>query len=285
MGEGAGQEGDKTLAQKDIRFARTIQRLQRVVVAELEKVGIIHLFTLGYRDDDLLSFKIQLNNPSKIAELQELEHWKTKFDLAGSATEGFFSKRWIAEHLLGMSEEEFLRNQRELFFDKKFTAKLEAATGGGEGGEDDLGEGGLAGGLDDLGGGLEDLEGAEDLGGEEEVDDEEEVLLAEPAAKRDDEVAYRRDPYTMDGSKVRKRRRSQTYKRDISSDRVGHTARGRKTKINNGLTGLEVGIVEAKKPKMDVLEEEKLFNISGEVNALLENLLKAEKKINEDQAQ
>ena len=68
-----GAEEDKaTLAQKDIRFARTIQRLQRVIISELEKIGIIHLFTLGYRGDDLISFKVSLNNPSKIAELQEL---------------------------------------------------------------------------------------------------------------------------------------------------------------------------------------------------------------------
>ena len=41
---------------------------------ELEKVGIIHLFTLGYRGKDLISFNLTLNNPSKLAELQELEH-------------------------------------------------------------------------------------------------------------------------------------------------------------------------------------------------------------------
>ncbi|MEK9769814.1 MAG: portal protein, partial [Betaproteobacteria bacterium] len=75
MGEGA-TEDKTTLAQKDIRFARTIQRLQRVVISELEKVGIIHLYTLGFRGDDLLSFSLSLNNPSKIAELQEIEHWK-----------------------------------------------------------------------------------------------------------------------------------------------------------------------------------------------------------------
>ena len=75
MGEGA-TEDKTTLAQKDIRFARTIQRLQRVVIAELEKIGIIHLFTLGFKGDDLLSFSLKLNNPSKIAELQEIEHWK-----------------------------------------------------------------------------------------------------------------------------------------------------------------------------------------------------------------
>jgi len=92
MGEGAAED-KTTLAQKDIRFARTIQRLQRVIIAELTKIGIIHLYTLGFRGDDLLNFKLVLNNPSKIAELQELEHWKQKFDIAGSATEGFFSRR------------------------------------------------------------------------------------------------------------------------------------------------------------------------------------------------
>ena len=102
MGEGAAED-KTTLAQKDIRFARTIQRLQRVIIAELTKVGIIHLYTLGFRGDDLLSFELALNNPSKIAELQELEHWKQKFDIAGAATEGYFSRRWVSENIFGMS--------------------------------------------------------------------------------------------------------------------------------------------------------------------------------------
>ena len=149
-GEGA-TEDKATLAQKDIRFARTIQRLQRVAVAELEKIGIIHLFTLGYRGSDLISFKLSLNNPSKIAALQELEHWKTKFDVAGAATEGYFSKRWIAQHIFALSDEEFLRIQREQYYDRKFTASLEAAgaqpqAAGGGGGGGGLGLGGDLGG-------------------------------------------------------------------------------------------------------------------------------------------
>ena len=123
---GEGAEEDKTtLAQKDIRFARTIQRIQRSVIAELEKIGIIHLYTLGYRGEDLISFKLFLSNPSKIAELQELEHWRTKFDAASAATEGFFSRRWLAEHMFGLSDEEFVRNQREMFHDRKFMAALD----------------------------------------------------------------------------------------------------------------------------------------------------------------
>jgi hypothetical protein len=123
-GEG-GEEDKTTLAQKDIRFSRTIQRLQRSVISELEKIGIIHLFVLGYRNEDLIKFKLRLNNPSKIAELQELETWKTKFEVASAATEGYFSKRWVAKKIFGMSDEEFLRNQREMFFDFKFKAAVE----------------------------------------------------------------------------------------------------------------------------------------------------------------
>jgi len=110
-----GAEEDKTtLAQKDIRFARTIQRLQRSAISELEKVGIIHLYIMGYTGDDLLNFELALNNPSKIAEIQELEHWERKFSVASAATEGFFSRRWVAEKLFSMSHEEIQRNQREI---------------------------------------------------------------------------------------------------------------------------------------------------------------------------
>ena len=67
----------------------------------------------------LINFKLSLNNPSKIAELQELEHWKMKFDIAGSATEGYFSRRWVTEHIFNMSHEEFIRCQREMYYDRK----------------------------------------------------------------------------------------------------------------------------------------------------------------------
>lgn len=120
-------EDKTTLAQKDIRFARTIQRLQRSIISEIEKIGVIHLYTLGYRDEDLISFDCHLNNPSKIAEMQELEHWKTRFDIVGAATEGFFSKQWLAGTLFGMSDEEFIKNRRQMFYDKKFEAALETA--------------------------------------------------------------------------------------------------------------------------------------------------------------
>ena len=196
----AGGEDKTTLSQKDIRFARTIQRLQRSVITELEKIGMIHLFTLGFRGPDLISFSLTLNNPSKISELQELEHWRTKFEVASSATEGFFSKRWIFENLFNLSHEDINRIQREKFYDKKYDATLEGTTAEGEGeaggagfdtggGGDLFGDEGGGGDLGELGGD-EDLGdmGGEDLGGEPPAEEEPPTggLITAPA-KRDDE--------------------------------------------------------------------------------------------------
>ena len=215
-----GAEEDKTtLAQKDIRFARTVQRLQRSVVSELEKIGIIHLYTLGFRSDDLVSFSLSLANPSKLAELQELEHWKAKFDVAGSAAiEGYFSRRWVAENLFSVSEEEFLRNQRELFYDRKFDATLEATAaataeaaagaGGGMGAEmgGEGGGGGMEGLADMMGGGAPEEGGEEappEEGGEAPPEEggEEDMLLSSP-----DEAppGRREDGYHTKGSKGKK---------------------------------------------------------------------------------
>jgi len=275
MGEGA-TEDKTTLAQKDIRFARTIQRLQRVLISELEKVGIVHLYTLGYRDDDLLNFKLALNNPSKIAEMQELEHWKTKFDIAGAATEGFFSRRWISENLLGLSQEEYLRMQREMFTDKKFMAALEGAgqadEGGGDlggGGGGDLDLGGDSGGSDlDLGGGTgeDTTTPAGDTSGDTSGDEAD--LLAEPPAKRDDD-AKPRGPY---------KRRKLTYKKggmkkQMINTGLGETGTARTTfpgKVGfGGLDSLVRGVTES----ID-FEETQLFKSEAEIKTLLESLTK-----------
>jgi hypothetical protein len=292
MGEGA-QEDKTTLAQKDIRFARTIQRLQRVVVAELEKIGIIHLFTMGFRNDDLLSFKLQLNNPSKIAELQELEHWDKKFSVAANATEGYFSKRWVAENLFGLSEDQIIRMQREMFFDKKFAANLEAAAQPAEGGGDaggglgDIGGGDSGGGLDlggddagglDLGGDAGDEAAGDESPGAEGGDQNDDVLLAEPPAKRDDEPTYKRGKYKRHQSSYSKGGRKKHYKNQATGE-YGNTYR---TTFHGksgfgGLDSLARGITENRET-----EEEKLFKTSKQVDNLIESLLK---KVNTDETQ
>lgn len=170
-------EEKTTLAQKDIRFARTIQRLQRSVVAELEKIGIIHLYTLGYRGEDIISFNLSLNNPSKLAQIQELEFIKQKFEVAGAAQDSMFSRRWIAEHIFGLDNEEFLRNQRERYFDKKMDKSLEATA---EEPAFDTPTGGSDLGTEELGGEVGEELGDE-LGGETSPDAAE-AALEEPAA-------------------------------------------------------------------------------------------------------
>ncbi len=119
-------EDKSTLAQKDIRFARTILRLQRIIVEELRKIGMIHLYTLGYRNEDLIKFNIRLNNPSKISELQEIEHFKAQLEVAKSALEVGFSKRWVYENLFKLPDFEIIRNKRDLFHDKQFEKFVEA---------------------------------------------------------------------------------------------------------------------------------------------------------------
>ena len=153
--DSSADAGQAALAQKDIRFGRTVQRIQRSVISELDKIATIHLYTLGYRGNDLINFNLKLHNPSRIASMQELEALKTKIDIAGTARGDIYSNRWIAKNILGLSEEELVRNTREKFYDKQVEAAIakiagiqgeglaaEALTGAGFGGIGDLGLGG-----------------------------------------------------------------------------------------------------------------------------------------------
>lgn len=161
-GEGTGAQS--SLAQKDIRFANTIGRLQKIIISELVKIGQIHLFTLGYRGEDLQSFNLSLNNPSKLAELQELEAMRTKFEVAAAANENMFSKRYIYETIFGLSKEEIRRIEIERFSDKKMQALLEAVS---EEVMADAGSGiGGLGGIDDMDSEVSDLEAELGVGGE-----------------------------------------------------------------------------------------------------------------------
>lgn len=186
-GEG-GSEERSTLAQKDVHFARTIMRIQKAVVSEFVKIARIHLYVLGFKKKDLLDFTLSLNPPSKIAELQEIEHWKAKFDVAAAATESIFSTRWIAKNIHGLTDEEYLRNLREKAFDKRFEAMLETITQE-EMPQEELDAQAPGGGLDDvLPGGSMDAGGGGDSGGGGGAS-EEPTLLAQPDAGSIQEVS------------------------------------------------------------------------------------------------
>ena len=94
----------------DIRFARTINRIQKCVLAELNKIAIIHLFLLGF-EDELSNFTLTLTNPSTQADLLKIDIWKEKITLykdAVTAIEGIAptSVSWAKKNILGFSDEE-----------------------------------------------------------------------------------------------------------------------------------------------------------------------------------
>ena len=67
--------GKATLAQEDVRFSRTIERIQRILISELTKIGIVHLYAQGYRDASLVDFSLELVNPSTVFEKEKIDIW------------------------------------------------------------------------------------------------------------------------------------------------------------------------------------------------------------------
>lgn len=137
-----------TLAQEDIRFSRTITRIQKTILSELNKLAMVHLYSHGFTDEDLLEFDLQLSNPSSIAQQQKLELINTKFAIAGSAPEGLVSKRWILKNVMGFSRDEVNQIGEDMMAEKLESLELESAqapgaeeAGGDEGGDEGGGEG------------------------------------------------------------------------------------------------------------------------------------------------
>ena len=102
----------KTLALMDIRFARTINRIQKSLIQELNKIALIHLYLLGM-EDELHNFSLSLTNPSAQSDLLRIEQWKEKITLYKDATSdqsqiGILpvSHTWAKKNILGMSDSE-----------------------------------------------------------------------------------------------------------------------------------------------------------------------------------
>lgn len=166
-----------TLAQEDIRFSRTIQRIQKTIISELNKIAMIHLYTHGYSEEDLTNFELRLSNPSAIAQQQKLELIRTKFEISGSAPEGLLDREWIRKNILDLNDDEIARIERGREKDKLRDMELEGVqlpsdnpfsfgdeseqSGEGESDSGDLGGGDLGGGEesggDEAPGGLEGL--------------------------------------------------------------------------------------------------------------------------------
>lgn len=118
--------GKATLASQDFRFARTVERVQKIIASELYKIALVHLYAQGFQDEDLIDFALNLTAPSSVYEKEKVELWTTKVTLAGDMIEKkLFSRFWIYENLFNMSERDYLEEQTRLVEDTKAQFRLE----------------------------------------------------------------------------------------------------------------------------------------------------------------
>lgn len=99
--------GKATLAGQDVRFAKTIERIQKVIVSELTKIAIVHLYAQGIEGAEDLDFSLELTIPSKIYEQEKVELYTSKVALIQQMQQTkMFSKKWMYESVMDMTPEE-----------------------------------------------------------------------------------------------------------------------------------------------------------------------------------
>lgn len=120
MGYEKDLTGKATLAAEDIRFARTIERLQRIIISELTKIGLIHLYAHGYTNESAANFSLSLTNPSIIYDQERIALFKEKIDLAKQAMEGSLLPRdFIYDKIFHFSEDQYAELEDMIIEDKK----------------------------------------------------------------------------------------------------------------------------------------------------------------------
>jgi hypothetical protein len=119
--------GKATLAAEDIRFARTIERVQRILVSELTKIAIVHLYSQGYTDAKLVDFGLQLTNPSTIFEEERVRVFGEKLNTARDMVDAkMFSKDWIYKNIFSLSDDEQEEIRNSFVDDAKEFYRLES---------------------------------------------------------------------------------------------------------------------------------------------------------------
>jgi Bacteriophage T4-like portal protein (Gp20) len=287
LGYDENVNGKATLAAEDVRFARTVERIQRIIISELTKIGIVHLYAQGFTDADLVGFSLSLTNPSTIYEQEKINLWQQKIALVTQMQQAkMFSSDWMFENIFDMPKAEFDAERQKIVLDTKRAYRLaqieqglsdpmkfgfpqdrtpeenmqrqQAAGGnpaGGGGGAPEVPPGSApsTGGAGVSPQSIDDLPTAEDLGiQEEEVDDEEETRGQPPKNPQyaQDSHVRGRDPL---GFKER-------YK-------ALHVAQKRKPAQRTGLS-MEVRHMLDRLTKIDsrselLTEQNDLFNDSG----------------------
>ena len=123
-----------TLAAEDVRFARTIERLQKVVCAELEKIAIVHLYTQGFDDADLIDFELELTNPSMIHQQEKLELLAQQTQIAEQLMgTKLMSREWVYTNIFDLNDEDKAKIYQDILIDTKEQFRMMAI---GESGQD-----------------------------------------------------------------------------------------------------------------------------------------------------
>jgi len=122
LGYDENVNGKATLAAEDVRFARTIERIQRTITSELSKIAVIHLYGNGIQDSEMTNFEIGLVNPSTIYEQEKVNLWSEKIRLATDMQSlKMLSKDWIYENIFKLSETEQTEQRGKVVEDLKDT--------------------------------------------------------------------------------------------------------------------------------------------------------------------
>ena len=112
--------GKATLAAEDVRFARTIERIQRSLVSELAKIAVVHLAAQGIDDYNMVNFDLTLTNPSTIYEQEKVNLWSEKIRLASDIQPlNMLSKKWVYKTIFNLSEDALEEEATEVINDLK----------------------------------------------------------------------------------------------------------------------------------------------------------------------
>jgi len=120
LGYDENVNGKATLAAEDVRFARTIERIQRTVISELSKIAIVHLYSQGIQNSEMTNFELQLVNPSTIYEQEKVNLWTEKVRLASDIQNlQMLSKDWVYENIFKIPQGEQKLERSKIINDLK----------------------------------------------------------------------------------------------------------------------------------------------------------------------
>jgi hypothetical protein len=278
--------GKATLASEDVRFAKTVNRVQRILISELNKIAMVHLYAQGYKDASLVDFTLELTNPSVIFEKEKIAIWQDKVNLSKDMMETkLFSKKWIYENVFKISEEDVDIQKNDLVEDAKQSYRFkqiedegidpakpfnkikpeeggEGGTGGGETGAE--AGGGETGGTETGGAEAGAETGGETTGGE--TGGSEAPALTEKSLR-----SYKRP--SQKGSHKKRKDIAFGYdplgsKENVSQSQTDPLRQGSKTKSPLSLEGLNDFLKTTSQIKTELLNETKSLSMLDEKNII-----------------